>query len=122
LDYDGYGKTKQETNPSAGDRYLYTARQYDSETGLYNGRARYYDPYIGRWTSQDPIGFQAGDSNLYRYVANRSMAQVDPSGLMPTTEGRLALAPGGSPLAQQVVRPQDALNQLVVMPKSQPPL
>ncbi len=40
-----------------------------------------YDPGIGRWLSEDPIGFEAGDSNLYRYVANNPTNHTDPSGL-----------------------------------------
>jgi hypothetical protein len=35
----------------------------------------------GRWTSRDPLGFDAGDSNLYRYVNNNPQNGVDPSGL-----------------------------------------
>jgi hypothetical protein len=41
-----------------------------------------YDPGIGRWISEDPIGFKAGDSNLYRYVANNPVNGTDPSGLV----------------------------------------
>jgi uncharacterized protein RhaS with RHS repeats len=39
-----------------------------------------YDPKIGGWLSQDPLGFAAGDANLYRYVANGPTNEVDPSG------------------------------------------
>lgn len=42
---------------------------------------RWYDPKIGRWISQDPIGFAAGDANLYRYVGNEATMYVDPDGL-----------------------------------------
>jgi hypothetical protein len=44
-------------------------------------RGRYYDPNVGRWTSEDPIAFGAGDSNLYRYVENDPSNFRDPSGL-----------------------------------------
>jgi len=40
-----------------------------------------YDPGIGRWLQQDPIGFRAGDANLYRYVGNKPTNMTDPSGL-----------------------------------------
>jgi hypothetical protein len=40
-----------------------------------------YNPTTGRWLSRDPIGFKAGDANLYRYVANRPTYHTDPSGL-----------------------------------------
>ena len=42
---------------------------------------RWYDAGVGRWLSQDPIGFAAGDANLYRYVGNGATNWVDPSGL-----------------------------------------
>ena len=42
---------------------------------------RWYDPATGRWMSQDPLGFDAGDSNLYRYVANKPTNATDSSGL-----------------------------------------
>ncbi|MDW8244935.1 MAG: RHS repeat-associated core domain-containing protein, partial [Thermogemmata sp.] len=60
---------------------LFTSRELDIETGLYYHRARYLDPTTGRWTSLDPIGFAAGDANLYRYLSNRPTHATDPSGL-----------------------------------------
>jgi hypothetical protein len=46
-----------------------------------------YDPTIGRWISQDPIGFAAGDANLYRYVNCNPESKSDPSGLEPNQAG-----------------------------------
>ena len=40
-----------------------------------------YDPKVGRWLTEDPIGFDAGDANVYRYVGNSPTNAVDPSGL-----------------------------------------
>ncbi len=45
---------------------------------------RWYDPNVGRWISKDPIGFEAGDANLYRYVGNGPTNATDPSGLEQT--------------------------------------
>jgi RHS repeat-associated protein len=59
---------------------LFASREFDAETGLYFNRARYLDPTTGRWTTQDPLGFAAGDANLYRYVGNTPTLLVDPSG------------------------------------------
>ncbi len=48
----------------------FTGRMFDIATGLQNNLNRWYDPNVGRWISKDPIGFAAGDANLYRYVGN----------------------------------------------------
>jgi RHS repeat-associated protein len=80
ISYDGFGNVS-ESNSTAGDRYKYTGREFDNETGLQYNRARYYDAVHGSWTSQDPAGFDAGDANLYRYVANSPTNSRDPSGL-----------------------------------------
>jgi RHS repeat-associated protein len=58
-------KREQVIHPYGG-----TGREWDSETGLYYYRARYYDPKIGRFISKDPIGFAGGGVNLYRYLRN----------------------------------------------------
>jgi RHS repeat-associated protein len=49
--------------------------------GLYYMRARYYDPTVGRFISEDPIGFAGGDVNLYAYVQNDPVNRRDPYGL-----------------------------------------
>lgn len=46
-------------------------------------RARYYDPETGRFISEDPIGFEAGDLNQYRYVYNIPAMFADPEGTVP---------------------------------------
>ena len=63
------------TNP-----FQYTGRESDPETGLYYYRARYYDPKIGRFIGEDPIGLLGGDIDLYRYVWGRPQGYRDPSG------------------------------------------
>lgn len=63
--------------------YAFTGREWDSETGLYYYRARYYDPKIGRFISEDPIGFNGG-INYYAYAANNPASWSDPSGLKVT--------------------------------------
>jgi RHS repeat-associated protein len=57
----------------------------DEETGFYHNRHRFYDPAMGRYISQDPIGFRGG-VNLYAYAEN-PVDWVDPLGLMHT-DGR----------------------------------
>lgn len=80
IKYDSYGNVISESNPAVKTRYKYTGREFDAETGLQYNRARYYDATIGRFVSEDPIGFGGGDFNFYRYVANRPVSATDPSG------------------------------------------
>jgi RHS repeat-associated protein len=49
--------------------------------GFYYMRARYYDPQVGRFISEDPIGFDGGDTNLMAYVGNNPILYIDPNGL-----------------------------------------
>lgn len=80
IDYDSFGNINSQSNPTAFFRFGYTGREWDSETGQYYYRARYYDPKVGQFISQDPIGFAARDANLYRYVGNSPTNGTDPSG------------------------------------------
>ncbi|MBK6780977.1 MAG: RHS repeat-associated core domain-containing protein [Gemmatimonadetes bacterium] len=78
-------------------RYHFAGREYDSESGLYM-RARYYDPALGRWISEDPIGI-AGGLNVYAYAGNDPVNGRDPSGLDPRCDLRKPPGtPGGCPL------------------------
>ncbi|MBI5695633.1 MAG: RHS repeat-associated core domain-containing protein [Nitrospirae bacterium] len=49
--------------------------------GFYYMRARYYDPQVGRFISEDPLGFGGGDVNLMAYVGNNPVNNIDPLGL-----------------------------------------
>lgn len=70
-------------------RFTYTGRELDPTTALMYYRARWYDPEIGRFLSEDPIGRGAkqnpgiitGDLNLYSYVRNSPLKLTDPMGL-----------------------------------------
>jgi RHS repeat-associated protein len=80
ITYDSFGKVVAQSNASVEFRYGYTGREQDGETGLDYYRARYYDAGNGRFLSEDPIGFGAGDGNLTRYVFNSPTNFTDPSG------------------------------------------
>ena len=80
--YDSFGNIVTETNATNGDRFKFAGMEYDATTGQNYDRARYYDEAIGRFMGQDPMGFQAGDAELYRYVGNGPTDATDPSGLL----------------------------------------
>lgn len=61
---------------------------YDRDTGLVRHGARDYDAETGRWTAKDPIGFGGHDSNLYGYVANDPINDIDTNGLITLTESQ----------------------------------
>jgi RHS repeat-associated protein len=61
-------------------RFLFQGREYSAATGLYNFRARWYAPELGRWLSPDPIGFEGG-LNLYEFCGNNPVNFRDPGGL-----------------------------------------
>ena len=85
VEYDGFGNVVSDSAPTVAVRFLYTGREWDADTQLQNNRARWFDPATGRWLSNDPMGFAAGDVNLQRYVGNGAPNATDPSGLEDPT-------------------------------------
>jgi len=79
--YDAYGVLLTETAPAVDHLFGFTARPTQTDAGLVNCLNRWYDPIIASWITQDPITFQGGDANLYRYCGNDPVNSVDPSGL-----------------------------------------
>jgi RHS repeat-associated protein len=77
--YDSFGNITSSTG-SLVSPFRYTGREWDSETGLYYYRARYYDSSVGRFLSEDPIKFLGG-IDFYAYVKNSVPNTFDPLGL-----------------------------------------
>ena len=81
-----YGSTAFHTANGAAQvsakRYRYTGKEKDEETGLYYHGARYYAPWLGRWTAADPIGVSGG-LNVYRYSRDNPIMFSDPGGTEP---------------------------------------
>jgi RHS repeat-associated protein len=78
--YDAFG-TPATIYSSINNRFLFTGREYNQTFGFYEYRARAYHPTLGRFMSEDPKGFDAGDYNLFRYCANDPEDRTDPMGL-----------------------------------------
>jgi len=76
--YDSFGK-QTSSSGSLTNPFRYAARESDTETGLYYYRARYYDPSVGKFLSEDPVEFDGG-INFYNYVGNDPSGFVDPTG------------------------------------------
>jgi RHS repeat-associated protein len=74
--YDAWGNLQLGATTNG---FAFTGREWDSETGLYYFRARYYDSRLGRFLREDPIGFRGG-TNFYSYVLNNPVNLTDPSG------------------------------------------
>ena len=77
--FDEYGQVLQ-TIGVAQTRYLFTGREYQTETGLYFYRARFYNSSVGTFVSEDPIGLDSGEYNFRNYVANQPLFFIDPFG------------------------------------------
>ncbi|GIW91987.1 MAG: hypothetical protein KatS3mg110_0028 [Pirellulaceae bacterium] len=93
LRYEAFGRITSETNAAVDFLFAYTGREREEESGLFYYRARYYDPAVGRFISEDPLGFAAGDGNLARYVGNYVLSVTDPSGLQERRNGRFVGPP-----------------------------
>jgi RHS repeat-associated protein len=64
-------------------KFLHQGGERDAQTGLYQFRNRIYSPTLGRWMQVDPIGYAAGDVNLYGYVGNNGVNLSDAIGFKP---------------------------------------
>jgi RHS repeat-associated protein len=86
-EYYPYGSTSYQAGRSAAEvslkRYRFTGMERDEETGLNCHGTRYYAPWLGRWTSTDPLSLSGSGTNLYVYAAACPIALVDPSGAAP---------------------------------------
>ncbi len=96
--YDSFGNVVSETSPANGDRFKFAGMEWDATVGQYDDHARGYDSAIGRFMSLDPMGFAAGDVNIYRYVGNGATNAVDTSG---ETQQQGANLSGPSPFSPQ---------------------
>jgi RHS repeat-associated protein len=86
-EYYPYGSTSYQAvraQTETPKRYRYIGLERDDESGLNYHSARYYAPWLGRWTSCDPVGSNDVD-NLYAANRNNPVVLVDRDGMEPTT-------------------------------------
>jgi len=79
--YNSFGQVAYESNTAIAHWAGFAGYHTDANTGLDYNDHRWYDPLVGRWISEDPLGFGGGDANVSRYVGNGSTNAVDSSGL-----------------------------------------
>ncbi|SEL98264.1 RHS repeat-associated core domain-containing protein [Parapedobacter koreensis] len=81
-DYRPFGTVyNQGSIPSPKNRYLYNGKELQEGSEYYDYGARFYDPYIGRWGSIDPLGENHFNLTQYNYVMNNPMSYIDLFGL-----------------------------------------
>jgi RHS repeat-associated protein len=122
-EYYPYGSTSfqavDKAIKAAAKRYRYTGKERDEETGLYYHGARYYAPWLGRWTSADAAGLVDG-SNVYTYARHNPILFSDVNGEQASSEWGtdksklLAQVKGEAP-------PEDFPDELVWVPPSERP-
>jgi len=101
--YDAFGTPSAAS--SIGNRFMFTAREYDVETGLYYYRERQYSSELGRFLQTDPLDLD--DENTYTYCYNAPANYTDPYGLLSLPApnlggigaGGLGLGGGRPPIA-----------------------
>lgn len=74
----------------------FAGNSYDTGTGLYNNRARLYDPDSGRFTQPDPLGFIDG-ANLYQYARSNPLVYRDPLGFKSVKNGQGSITKNTNP-------------------------
>lgn len=109
-EYYPYGSTSYQAGRSVAEvsrkRYRFTGKERDEATGLYYHGARYYVPWLGRWSATDPAGLVDG-TNIYQYCSSNPTRLHDPSGTQGTCD------PSASSCVNQVVNtgnPDDPNN------------
>ena len=84
---DPWGRVEVHEGATVEYNLRWAGHYLDSETGLHYNRYRYYDPGLGRYLTQDPIGYRGSDVNLYAYCSN-PLVQVDVLGLAHKKKGK----------------------------------
>jgi RHS repeat-associated protein len=77
---DSFGNKIPDNNQNEQIRFGFSGREFDASVSLYYFRSRYYDSQVGRFVSEDTIGFNGADANLRRMSGNNPISNRDPRG------------------------------------------
>jgi RHS repeat-associated protein len=88
--YDAFGNTAEAVE-KVHNRFKYAGEQFDSVTGQYYLKARFYNPVVGRFTQEDT--YRGDGLNLYSYVKNNPVKYVDPSGYSCESKSNVVKGP-----------------------------
>jgi len=117
-EYDAFGRTVALTGPMAAvNHYWFSSKEYIPAAGLYNFGGRFYEPNLSRWLNHDPIQ-EAGGINLYGFVGNNPVGNIDPYGLQVPAPMNFVVGfgPGyGESVADYNTRSQAAANTSLPM-------
>jgi RHS repeat-associated protein len=111
-DYEAFGAISRSNGTLDADG-LYTGHELDVDTGLYYSNARWYDPQLGRFITEDP---SRDGLNWYAYCYNNPLAFVDPTGLEGVFGGRAPLPGDKVPLVGSVNTGSKALDKALSGP------
>ena len=100
--YKTYGNVAEKDVEEVENNLRFQGQYFDEETGLHYNRHRYYDPTLGQFTTQDPIGLLGGVNN-YQYAPN-PVGWVDPLGLTAKPDD----CPASKPQKYKYLREMDS--------------
>jgi len=112
--YDAWGNVRANDGEVQG-KYRYTGAEQDTTTGLDHMGARFYDPTVGRWLSEDPVQdqhFEPDSLNFYAYVFNNPVLLTDPLGTDPPPYPSGPTPEGIQEAAQRL---QDFIDALIAL-------
>jgi RHS repeat-associated protein len=104
--YDPWGNLLTPADPlGSRQKYKFAGQAYDSLSGLYYMRARYYDPATGTFLSRDPLGTGRSSTaaGTYSYAANNPLSYADPSGLVAERKSKQDATSGGCRIGLSVI-------------------
>ena len=106
--YKAWGEVESYATEEIEQNLRFQGQYFDAETGLHYNTFRYYDPVVGRFVGQDPIGL-AGGTNIYLYGQN-PVQWIDPLGWCSTKLGNNMGARPGDGMANHHLIPEELMK------------